>query len=38
LTPQIAAINKKHLEKLVENFKKESNAIVSSIDFLITGF
>jgi len=38
LTPQIAAIHKKHLGKLVDNFKNERNAIVSSIDFLITGF
>ena len=38
LTPQIAAIHKKHLGKPVDNFKNERNAIVSSIDFLITGF
>jgi len=38
LTPQMAAIHKKHLGKFVENCKGERNAIVSSIDFLITGF
>jgi len=38
LTPQLASINKKHLGKYVENCKNERNAIISSIDFLITGF
>jgi toxin CcdB len=38
LTPQLAAINKRNLGKIVENCKSERNAIVSSIDFLITGF
>jgi len=38
LTPQIAAINKKHLGKLINNCKSIRNEIISSIDFLITGF
>jgi toxin CcdB len=38
VTPQMAAIHKKHLGKFVVNFRDDRNAIVSSIDFLITGF
>jgi toxin CcdB len=38
MTPQLAAIHKKHLGKLVENCTSHRNEIVSSIDFLITGF
>lgn len=38
LTPQIAAINKNKLGKVLENCKTYRNDIISSIDFLITGF
>ncbi len=38
LTPQMAAIHKKHLGKIVDNIKSERTKIVASIDFLITGF
>lgn len=38
LTPQLAAINKKQLGSVVDNCKAYRNEIVSSIDFLITGF
>lgn len=38
LTPQLASINKIYLGKYVENCKSDRNAIISSIDFLITGF
>jgi toxin CcdB len=38
LTPQIAAIHKKLLGKAIDNCKSFRNEIVSSIDFLITGF
>lgn len=38
ITPQMAAIHRKHLGKLVGSSKSERNAIVSAIDFLITGF
>jgi len=38
VTPQMAAIHKKHLGTLVDNLRNDRNAIVSSIDFLFTGF
>lgn len=38
LTPQMAAINKKHLGTVIDNFTIFRNEIVSSTDFLITGF
>jgi len=38
LTPQIAAISKKKLGKVIDNCKTFRNEIISSIDFLITGF
>ncbi len=38
LTPQIAAIRKSELGKLLENCTLARNEIISSIDFLITGF
>ncbi|PKM71006.1 MAG: plasmid maintenance protein CcdB [Firmicutes bacterium HGW-Firmicutes-17] len=38
ITPQIAAINNKQLGKVIDNCKTFRNEIVSSIDFLITGF
>ena len=38
VTPQLASIHKKHLGSLVGNYKVERDAIVASIDFLITGF
>jgi toxin CcdB len=38
ITPQMAAIHKNNLGKLVDNFRNERDAIVSSIDFLIIGF
>jgi len=38
VTPQMAAIHKKHLGTLVDNLRNDRNAIVSSIDFIITGF
>ncbi len=38
LTPQMAAISKKHLGKPIENHADRRNEIVSSVDFLITGF
>jgi toxin CcdB len=38
LTPQMAAISKKSLGILVEDCSSRRNEILSSIDFLITGF
>lgn len=38
LTPQFAAINKKQLGEVIDNCKAFRYEIVSSIDFLITGF
>lgn len=38
LTPQMAAIHKKHLGTLIEDCSVSRNEIVASIDFLITGF
>jgi len=38
LTPQLAAINKKQLGMAIDNCKAFRHEIVSSIDFLITGF
>ena len=38
LTPQMAAIHAKNLGTLVENCASHRNEIVSSVDFLITGF
>jgi toxin CcdB len=38
LTPQMAAISKKNIGILVEDFSASRNEILSSIDFLITGF
>ena len=38
LTPQIAAIQKKHIGTYIGDFAKYRNEIVYSIDFLITGF
>ena len=38
LTPQMAAISKKSLGELVEDCSLYRNEILSSIDFLITGF
>ena len=38
LTPQMAAIQKKYLGTFVEECTKYRNEIISSIDFLITGF
>ena len=38
LTPQLAAIQKKHLGPYVDDFSKHRNEIIASIDFLITGF
>jgi len=38
LTPQIAAINKKILGKTIDNCINYRTDIVSSVDFLITGF
>ena len=38
LSPQIAAIHKKNLGKLVENCISYRQTIISSVDFLITGF
>ncbi len=38
LTPQMAAISKKHLGKQIENCSSDRNEIISSIDFLVTGF
>ena len=38
LTPQLAAINRRDLGVLVEDCSSHRNEILSSIDFLITGF
>jgi len=38
LTPQMAAIQKKHLGPYVDDCSKHRNDIIASIDFLITGF
>lgn len=38
LIPPLAAINKNQLGSVVDNCKAYRNEIVSSIDFLITGF
>ena len=38
LTPQMAAIQKKHIGTYIGDFTKYRNEIVYSIDFLITGF
>lgn len=38
VTPQLASIHKKNLGSLVGNLKGERDAIVASLDFLITGF
>ncbi len=38
LTPQMASINKKQLGNSVQDLTSKRNEIISSIDFLITGF
>jgi len=38
VTPQLASMHKKNLGSLVGNLKGERDAIVASLDFLITGF
>ena len=38
LTPQMAAIHKNQLGLFIEDCSQFRNIIVSSIDFLITGF
>jgi toxin CcdB len=38
LTPQMAAIHKKHIGSYVDECTKHRNEIIASIDFLITGF
>jgi len=38
LTPQMAAIHKRHLGEFVQECSANRQAILASIDFLITGF
>jgi len=38
LTPQMAAIHKRHLGEFVQECSSNRQAILASIDFLITGF
>ena len=38
LTPQMAAIQKKHIGSYIDDCSKHRNEIIASIDFLITGF
>lgn len=38
MTPQMAAISRKHLGPLIEDCSVNRNEIVAAIDFLVTGF
>jgi len=38
MTPQMAAISRKHLGRLVEDCSLHRSEVVAAIDFLVTGF